>query len=56
MSTSLAYHTQGIVGFQHHSFQYSEGEGNFAVPNVFIVLSMRIITGQDVFRGCPMEV
>ena len=26
MSTSLAYHTQGIVGFQHHSFQYSEGE------------------------------
>ncbi len=26
MSTSLAYHTQGIVGFQHHSFQYSEGK------------------------------
>ena len=26
MSTSLAYHTQGIIGFQHHSFQYSEGK------------------------------
>ena len=26
MSTSLAYHTQGIVGFQHHSFHYSEGK------------------------------
>ena len=26
MSTSLAYHTQGIVGFQHHSFQFSDGK------------------------------
>lgn len=24
MSTSLAYHTQGIIGFQHQSFKYSE--------------------------------
>ena len=26
MSTSLAYHTQGINGFQHHSFQFSDGK------------------------------
>lgn len=25
MSTSLAYHTQGIIGFQHHSFKFSGG-------------------------------
>ena len=24
MSTSLAYHTQGIIGFQHKSFVFSE--------------------------------
>ena len=24
MSTSLAYHTQGIIGFQHKSFDFSE--------------------------------
>ncbi|MGN0870368.1 MAG: transposase family protein, partial [Victivallales bacterium] len=26
MSTSLAYHIQGTNGFQHHSFQYSDGQ------------------------------
>lgn len=25
MSTSFAYHTREISGFQHHSFQYSDG-------------------------------
>lgn len=26
MSTSLAYHTQEIIGFPHHFFQYSYGK------------------------------
>ena len=25
MSTSLAYHTQGIIGFQHQSYEFSGG-------------------------------
>ena len=62
MSTSLAYHTQGINGFQHHSFQFSDGKviqrlkrKEFRCPKCPIVLSIRIPAGQDVFRACLME-
>lgn len=54
MSTSLAYHTQGIVEFQHHSFQYSEGDGKmtkssfpFTTPT-----DSEVATGNP-SRSCP---